>query len=286
MQSDGASDATSGTVRTNDVETYYVRRGDGPPVVFVHGMAMSTSQWEPQLAALADEFTVVAYDVRGHGHTGGSDRDPYTMELYAADLDALLAALDVERPVLCGLSMGGCIVQAYAARYPEKVAGLVLSDTFTAAPLPPKGRLLFANLRFMGRLDRFVRYTTLNRIQTWVGQRLAPGVAGDGTTTQRLVEGGPTIPHAEFRKIADSVARFPGSDLDLSHVGVPVLVTYGENVPAVLRVVHERLAEQFTNAEVSVTVVPDAGHASNVDNPAFFAEAVRSFARRVSGTHD
>lgn len=277
-----AAGRESGTVRTNDVETYYVRRGDGPPILFVHGMAMSTAQWEPQMEALSGEYTTVAYDVRGHGRTGGSDVDSYSMELYAADLDELLTALDVEKPVVCGLSMGGCIAQAYAASFPENVAGLVLSDTFTAAPLPLKGRLVFANLRVLGRLDRVIRYTTLNRIQTWIGQRLAPGIAGDGVTVQRLMEEAPTIPHAEFVKIAESVANFPKSDFDASRIDAPTLITYGENVPAVLRDVHTRLADQLSNAAVEVAVVPDAGHASNVDNPAFFSATIREFLARIT----
>lgn len=279
---ESAAASESGTVRTNDVETFYVRRGDGPPVMFIHGMFMSAIEWEPQMEALSDEYTTIAYDVRGHGRTGGSDVESYTMELYAADLDALLAALDVEKPVLCGLSMGGCIAQVYAARYPEKVAGLVLSDTFTTAPLPVSGRLVFANLRFFGLLDRVVRYTTLNRIQMWVGQRLVPGVSGDGVTTQRLMEAAPTIPHAEFVKIAAAMAEFPKSDVDLSRVSVPTLIMHGENLPAVFRDMHPKLAEQLSNAGVETTVVPDAGHASNTDNPAFFSTAVREFLGRIT----
>lgn len=272
----------SGTVQTNDIATHYVRRGTGPPIVFIHGMAMSSIEWEPQMEALSDEYTTIAYDVRGHGHTGGSDRDPYSVELYAADLHALLAALDVEQPILCGLSMGGCIAQTYAANYPDEVAGLVLSDTFTAAPLPLRGRLVFANLRLLGRLDRVVRYTTLNRIQTWVGNRLAPGVAGDGKTTQRLMEAAPTIPHAEFLKIARSVARFPKSNFDASRITAPTLIMHGENLPAVLRDVHRRLAEHLTSADVETAVIPDAGHASNVDNPETFSTNVQEFLRRIT----
>jgi pimeloyl-ACP methyl ester carboxylesterase len=271
----------TGTVRTNDVDTYYVRRGEGPPVVFVHGMFMNARQWDPQLEALGDEYTAIAYDVRGHGFTGGSDRKSYSMELYASDLEALLAALDVERPVLCGLSMGGCIAQAYAARYPENVAGLVLSDTFATGQLSPTGRLVFANLRVFGLLDRFVRYTTLNRLQTWVGQRLSPGVAGDRATTQRVMEAGPTIPHAEFVKIARAMAEFPDSDFDLSQVTAPTLVTHGENLPAVFRDMHPKLAVQLANADVTVRAIPGAGHASNIDNPAVFSKTVREFLTRV-----
>lgn len=264
------------TVPTNGVQTHYVRCGDGPPIVFVHGMATSAAQWQPQQAALADDFTTLAYDVRGHGHTGGSDRDSYSMALYAADLHALLDELDVENPVLCGLSMGGCVVQAYAATHPENVAGLVLSDTFSAGPLPLGARLVFANLRLLGLLDRVVRYRTLNRVQTRVGDLLAPGIAGDRVTAQRLVEAGPTMSHAEFRKVARSVADFPASGFDPSRIAAPTLVLCGEHVPGVLRSVHQRLADQVAGGDL--TVVPDAGHASNVDNPAFFSVAVREFA--------
>jgi pimeloyl-ACP methyl ester carboxylesterase len=276
-RSPNTAERESGSVRTNDIETHYVRRGDGPPIVFIHGMAMSAEEWEPQMEALSDEYTTIAYDVRGHGHTGGSDRKPYTMELYAADLDALLTELNVERPVLCGLSMGGCIAQSYAARYPEKVAGLVVADTFTAGPLPLTGRLIFANLRLFGRLDRVVRYTTLNRLQTWVGNRLAPGVAGDGTTTQRIMDEAPTISHVEFVKIANSMANFPESDLDPSKITAPTLVMHGENLPRVLQDMHRRLVADLTSADVEFTVVPDAGHASNIDNPTVFSTVVREF---------
>lgn len=233
------------------------------------------------MEALGDDYTTIAYDVRGHGHTGGSDRQSYRMETYAADLDALLTALDIEKPVLCGLSMGGCIAQVYAATHPEKVAGLVLADTFTTAPLSPSGRLVLANLRCFGLLDRFVRYTALNRIQMWVGQLLVPGVSGDGVTTQRLMEEAPTISHAEVVKIVRSMARFPKSDFDASRITVPTLIVHGENLPAVFRSMHPNLAAQLTNAAVETTVVPEAGHASNVDNPAFFSAAVREFLTRV-----
>lgn len=275
--SEAATDRESGSVRANGIDTAYVRRGDGPPIVFIHGMFMNATEWEPQMAALSDEYTTIAYDVRGHGDTGGSDRDQYTIDLYAADLDALLTELGIENPVLCGLSMGGCIAQVYAATYPEKVAGLVLADTFAAGPLPWRGRLVFANLRVIAQLDRFVRYTTLNRLQMWVGDQLVSGVAGDRTTTQRVMENGPTIPHAEVVKIARSVAQFPQSEFDAARIDVPTLILHGEHLPAMFREMQPKLAIQLRNATVETATVPNAGHASNIDNPEFFSTAVREF---------
>lgn len=265
------------TVRTDDIETDYVSRGTGPPVVFVHGMIMNATMWAPQMDALGDDFRTLAYDVRGHGHTGGSTKTTYSIELFAADLDALLDALDVDRAVICGLSMGGAIAQTFAAAHPEKVAGLVLADTFPAGPLPLVGTLAMANVRFLARLDRLIDYRTLNRWQLRIGNRLLPGVAGDEEAVQRIVEAGPTIPHDEFVKIADATARFPKTDVDLSVVTAPALVMHGEHLPTANEETTARLVDQLSNADPEVYVVPESGHVSNLDNPEFFTARLREF---------
>ncbi len=265
------------TVRTGDIETYYLSRGSGPPVVFVHGMIMNVAMWEPQMAALSDAFTTIAYDVRGHGRTGGSERSPYSIDRFARDLDDLLSALDVDRAVICGLSMGGAIAQAFAAAHPEKVAGLVLADTFPAEPPSLTGRLALANVRLLARLTRVIDYRTLNRWQLRVGNWLLPGVAGDEETIQRIVDEAPRISHEEFVKIADATAKFSEADLDLSVVTAPVLVLHGEHLPTANEAVTERLVAQFTSVDPTVHVVPRSGHASNLDNPEFFTARLREF---------
>jgi pimeloyl-ACP methyl ester carboxylesterase len=276
------SPGETGYAETNGVRTYYERRGDGPPVVFVHGMAMSTTMWDRQASALSGEFTTVVYDVRGHGRTGGSPVETYTVDLFADDLDALLTALDIERPVLCGLSMGGAVVQAYAARHPEKVAGLVLADTFPSGPLPLAGRLAFANLRFLGWLQQYVGYKRLNRLQMRVGNALTSGWAGDEVTVQALMDSDPRIPADEFRKIARATAAFPDADFDRSAVTVPVLVLHAEHAPPGFSEMAVAVADGFPNAPVERVAVPDAGHAVNLDTPAFFDRTVRAFVRRAT----
>ncbi|GAB7008382.1 alpha/beta fold hydrolase [Halorubrum trueperi] len=265
------------TIRTNGIETYYERRGDGRPIVFIHGAIMDHRMWATQVDALDDEFTTVAYDVRGHGRTGGSAVPAYSVALYVEDLDALLTALGFERPALCGLSLGGCIAQAYAETYPEKVSSLVLADTFTQAPLGLAGQLLFTNLRVFAALDRVIRYKSLNRFQMRLGNFVKPGVAGEGGTVQELIDAGATISHAEFVKIVNSLVAFPrGGNVELSRIDAPTLILYGENEPSLMRNHAVLMGELIPNTK-SVTEIPDAGHASNIDNPVFFTEAVRKF---------
>lgn len=264
-------------VPTNGIETYYVTWGDGPPIVFIHGMIMSTSMWEPQMDALRDTFTTIAYDVRGHGRTGGSNRRTYSIELFAEDLKALLDALDVDRTVICGLSMGGTIAQTFAAVHPEKVAGLVLADTFPSGSLPFAWRIALVNIRILARLDRFIDYGTLNRWQLKIGNLLVPGVSRDEEAIQRLVENAPAISHAEFVKIADAVARFPKQDVDLGGVTAPTLVLHGEYLPTSNEKSTERLVAALRHADTLVQVVPESGHVSNLDNPEFFTSTLREF---------
>ena len=265
------------TTQTNGIGTYYEQQGAGPPIVFIHGAIMDHRMWATQVDALKDEFTTVAYDVRGHGRTGGSDVPTYTVDLYVEDLDALLTALDLEAVVLCGLSLGGCIAQVYASTYPEKVTGLVFADTFTQAPLGLTGRLLFTNLRAFAALDRVIRYKSLNRFQMRVGNLIKPGVAGEGETIQELIDTGPTISHTEFAKIVRSLVVFPrDGTVTLSQIEVPTLILYGENEPSLMRD-HAVLMSELIPTTEGVTEIPDAGHASNIDNAMFFTEAVRQF---------
>lgn len=205
----------------------------------------------------------------------------YSIQLFAEDLHVLLSELGIERPVLCGASMGGAIVQAYAAAHPENVAGLVLADTFPAGPLPLTGQLAFANIRFLGWLQEYVDYRWLNRLQMRLGNLVSPGWAGDEVTVQELIASAPRIPSTEFRKIAQATADFPGSGLDYAAVTVPALVLYAEHAPPGMSAMAERLSESLVNADVDLAVVPDAGHAVNVDNPAFVGGAIRGFCHRI-----
>jgi len=66
-------------VTTNGVETYYERRGDGPPVVCIHGLVLDHRMWYPQVAALEDEYELVTYDYRGHGNSEASTLPDYSV---------------------------------------------------------------------------------------------------------------------------------------------------------------------------------------------------------------
>jgi pimeloyl-ACP methyl ester carboxylesterase len=106
-----------------------IRRGDGPPIVFVHGMGTSATTWERCMDRLADRFTVIAVDLLGHGGSPVPD-DPteYTRDRALADLDDVLADLDAPA-VLVGHSLGGYLALAHAATRPGVARAIVVLNT-------------------------------------------------------------------------------------------------------------------------------------------------------------
>ena len=112
-------------VRANGLEIAYERVGEGPPLVFVHGAAEDGRMWRPQLAALADEFTVVAWDEPGAGRSSDVPAD-FGLADYANCLAALIEALALGPAHVAGLSWGGTVVLELYRHHPELVATLIL----------------------------------------------------------------------------------------------------------------------------------------------------------------
>jgi len=121
--------------KTNGIETNYELHGsEGAPwLVLSHSLACSVRMWDPQIEALKGSYRILAYDTRGHG-ASEAPPGPYTLEMLADDLMALLDALGVKNPHYCGLSMGGMIGQTFALKYPGVFRTLMLADTTSRYP--------------------------------------------------------------------------------------------------------------------------------------------------------
>lgn len=120
------------TITVNGVELYYELHGDGAQtLVLNNGIIASTATWAFQLPALTPHVRVLLYDMRGQGRSQKwQPGDPdYTWDDHAADLVALLDALDIERAHIGGISYGGELAQVFALRYPERCRTLIIADS-------------------------------------------------------------------------------------------------------------------------------------------------------------
>ena len=102
--------------------------GDGPRLLLIHGISSSGSGWDPVIDDLAKDFSPIALDLRGHGRSGKPESG-YGYEDYIGDLERLFTALDWERPLIMGHSLGGIITLWWAAKHPDQAAAMVIEDS-------------------------------------------------------------------------------------------------------------------------------------------------------------
>ena len=117
-------------IQVGEGSIYYERHGGGFPVLFISGLSGVASFWKDQVATFARKFDVITHDHRGIGQSDVS-RSGYTVDRMAADVIGLMDALEIKRAHVVGHSTGGAIAQTLAVDYPNRLASIVLSATWT-----------------------------------------------------------------------------------------------------------------------------------------------------------
>ncbi|MDH3708930.1 MAG: alpha/beta hydrolase [Cyclobacteriaceae bacterium] len=150
-------------VISDGVEIAYDLCGSGETtVVLIHGWCIDRSYWSHQVAALCDEYKVVALDLAGHGESG-QNRDLWTVEQFGKDVSELINQLKLEQVVLVGHSMGGDVMLETALLQKDKVGGIIGIDTFKDTGHVPdsseqaaiEGFMQFIRSDFKGAADVF-----------------------------------------------------------------------------------------------------------------------------------
>lgn len=242
--------------------------GRGLPVVLLHAFPLNRMMWEPQIAALFGECRCIAPDLRGFGDSPRSG--PYSMDQYADDVVALLDALQIERAVVGGLSMGGYVALALWRRHRKRIRALVLADTRSGADTDEakqkRGELIalarsegspaVADRQITGLLGKSTREKQpelVDRIRSIMAGESPAGIVGA---------------LAAMRDRPDSTPLLAGID-------VPTLIVVGDEdvvtPPKEARAMHDAIRGS------RLEVIPGAGHLSNLERPAAFNAALSDF---------
>jgi len=124
-------------INVNDIELAYTRRGQGTPLVLLHGYPLDNHLWDDIVPLLEDTFDLIQPDLRGFGKSTTVE-SPYIMDDYASDIAGLLDQLGIQKAAIAGHSMGGYVALAFAGLYPERVSGLGLVSTQVLADPPDR----------------------------------------------------------------------------------------------------------------------------------------------------
>lgn len=262
------------------IDMYYETYGEGVPVVLLHGGFGDGRLWAELAKPLDNSYRIVVPDLRGHGRTGGSNRESYSIDLFANDVRELTTALSLDAPVVCGRSLGGFIALVYADRHPDVCSGMITlggeaPETLTTAERIEQYRPTLVNL--LSRVvDRERVQELLYRFDLW---RYGERGMGDMSAIERVHKRhGREVPEqseSERRKVEDAITSYLDLVVDYESIHVPSLHLYGEyEIPRLHR--HARyMADRIPHGEARE--IPNAGHVSHVDNPEFVVDAIREF---------
>ncbi len=238
------------TVDVDGAQLAYRVDGHGPALVLVHAGIADMRMWEPLVGLLDHRFTVVRYDMRGHGETTYGPGECSDVD----DLGALLDALEIESCVLVGASFGGLVALAFAAAHPERVERLAVID----APLPGHewsermGEFFAAENAAVeaGRVEEAVQ---LN-VELWVG-------SAEPDVRELVAE----MQERAFRLQLEAEPESAGLEPDLSRITMPTTVVMGEHDVQDFIAIAHRLADELPHAVLEC--VPRAAHLPALERP-------------------
>ncbi len=260
-------------IKVNGVNLNY--RVDGPQnapwVTMSNSLATTHQMWDPQMEALTKGYRVLRYDKRGHGETEATP-GPYSFELLADDVFALLDALKISQTHFVGLSMGGMTGMTMALKKPGVLRSLVLCDTASQDPLgdPKLWQQRIDAVNAGGSMEPMVEMTVA-RFLTADTIMSKPEVAD---AVRQMVRATSIVGYIGCCQALSKLALTER----ISAITLPTMVVVGAEDLATdvgkAKVIHERIAGS------ELVIIERAAHLSNIDQPAAFSAAVLGFLAR------
>jgi pimeloyl-ACP methyl ester carboxylesterase len=296
----GANSSSAGRLDAVDFESReltlhghavtYRTAGSGPVLLLLHGITNSSETWEPVVGALAENFTIIAPDLLGHGQSA-RPRGDYSLGAHASGVRDLLSALDVARATVVGHSLGGGVAMQFAYQFPERCERLVLVSSgglgrevhllLRAAALPGAdwGLPLLTSRGMRGVGAGVARALRLGRIApTGDISILASGFASlqDGASRQAFL-------HTVRSVIDTSGQRVSANDRLHLAAELPTLIVWGER-DSIIPPRHGEAAHEAMPGS-RFECFAGAGHMPHHDDPARFSKLLLEFCKATEPAH-
>ncbi|MFD2616461.1 alpha/beta fold hydrolase [Terrilactibacillus laevilacticus] len=202
-------------VFTNGINIHYEVRGEGEPILFLHGLGGSWKMWAPQMEYFPKKHKMIMMDLRGHGGTSrvfpNDVFDPYLM---AEDVKYFLDELGIKKINIVGLSQGSVTAQLFAIKYSHYIKHLILSNGYSEIPTLVSGWVLKLSIFIFKRLS----YKTLLNLMMKVYK--------NDEYTKKILDDSFSIDKKTL--IMAKAHHFPNHTSELKHISAPTLVMGGD----------------------------------------------------------
>jgi len=258
------------SINLNGVTICYDDFGKGiVPIIFIHGFPFDKSSWQPQMDFLKKNHRVIAYDIRGFGKSTANAENA-SIRLFADDLIKLMDALQINKAIVCGLSMGGYILLNAVTRYPEKFKAIILSDTQCIADPPEAKEKRYKTIEqidaggLIGFAETFVKnifYQESLETKKELVQKIKNIIFSTSTVT--------------ITRTLNALAQRLEMCSSLNEISVPALILCGKEdtvtPPSQAEFLHSNIANS------TIHCIDKAGHLSNLEQPDEFNQHLTNF---------
>jgi 3-oxoadipate enol-lactonase len=238
-------------------------------IIFVHGFPYDHNMWQAQADEFGKDYLCVSYDVRGLGESPAGDGQ-FTMESFVDDLETMLDELKLNKPILCGLSMGGYISLRATERIQNKFGALILCDTKSIAD-DNEGKLKRAAAIKQinsGEFNTFIESFVLNCF----GEMF---VKENSVEYRRVVDRSKKNNPIGVKGCLLAMVSRTDTTESLSKIKIPTLVICGSEDKLSPPDVMKSMADKIPNA--NFVLVEGAGHMTPIENPQAVNKAIRDF---------
>jgi 3-oxoadipate enol-lactonase len=249
----------------------YLSAGSGWPLILLHAFPLNADQWRPQLERVTSGWRFLAPDLRGFG-PAGAPVSTLTMDEIAAGVLAFLDALEIEKAVIGGLSMGGYVTMALYRTAPERFTAMVLANTRAGADTE-EGRAARERMAALAQREgaAAVADEMMPKLLGATSRRARPHLE---PLVRRLIESNSP---AAIAAASQAIKDRPDSTPTLQSSAVPALIVTGDEDMIIPASEGETMARVVSRSQL--VVLGAAGHLSSLEVPDDFSEALGNFLR-------
>jgi len=260
-------------IKKNGILIFIEGDKDKPPILFVHGFPFDHNMWKNQVGKFSSDYLCISFDLKGLGDSDPGDGQ-YTIESFVDDLEIVMNELNIDKPVLCGFSMGGYISLRAVERMESRFAGLILCDTKSSADTSE------------AKINRALGIKKINTdgaakyVQDFIPNCFCEySLENQKDLVQENIKRSEYFSPEGIKGCLLAMAGRTDTTGYLPNIGFPVLVLCGEEDTLTTPDVMMGMADLIHNSEFHT--IPKAGHMSPLENPDDVNKYIAAFLKRL-----
>ena len=257
-------------------ETAWERHGSGPPVVLIHGFGLNRAMWQWQLPVLTPHFSVLAYDLLGHGESAPPAGTP-TLAMFSGQLLGLMDRCGIARAAIVGFSLGGMIARRFALDHPDRLSALAILNS-------PHDRSPVERDAVRKRVRQTEAEGPAANVEPGLERWFTPAFRAEAPETIALVRAwitrnDPAVYPQIYRVLAEGDAEIVRG---LERISCPTLVMTGADDPGNTPAMARAMADLIPGARL--VILPGLRHMALAEEPAAVGGPLSAFLRDALGT--